>query len=79
MARPMLTFVVSALSALSSWPASATQVMQRPADYKDPPREFPMGDPTPQLVSKRADGGYVQAAYFTNWCVLVARACGACD
>lgn len=69
-----MVFVLSAL-----WCASATQVMQRPADYKDPPREFPMGDPTPQLVSKRADGGYVQAAYFTNWCVLVARACGACD
>ncbi|EPS99490.1 hypothetical protein FOMPIDRAFT_40309 [Fomitopsis schrenkii] len=57
--------MVFALGAL--WCASATQVMQRPADYKDPPREFAMGDPTPQLVSKRADGGYVQAAYFTNW------------
>lgn len=64
--------MVLALGAL--WCASATQVMQRPADYKDPPREFAMGDPTPQQVSKRADGGYVQAAYFTNWYVVVARA-----
>ncbi|KZT03657.1 carbohydrate-binding module family 5 protein [Laetiporus sulphureus 93-53] len=46
---------------------SATQVMQRPADYMDPPREYTTGDPTPQVVKKRSNDGYVQAAYFTNW------------
>ncbi|KAI0916344.1 hypothetical protein AcW1_009855 [Taiwanofungus camphoratus] len=58
-----LAFV--ALAALVS--VDATQVMQRPAGYMDPPREFATGDPTPQKINKRADNGYVQAAYFTNW------------
>ncbi|EED82727.1 hypothetical protein POSPLDRAFT_58726 [Postia placenta Mad-698-R] len=63
-------FVIAgaALCALVLAPtAHATQVMQRPADYKEPPREFATGDPTPNVVRKRADDGYIQAAYFTNW------------
>ncbi|KAH9832008.1 glycoside hydrolase superfamily [Rhodofomes roseus] len=65
MARSMFLSALLVLSAL--WCAGATQVMQRPADYMSPPREYAMGDPEPQTISKRADGGYVQAAYFTNW------------
>ncbi|GBE84663.1 Endochitinase B1 [Sparassis crispa] len=41
--------------------------MQRPADYMDPVRIYPTGNPFPQAIHKRAGTGYVQAAYFTNW------------
>ncbi|TFK47348.1 hypothetical protein OE88DRAFT_1714540 [Heliocybe sulcata] len=47
--------------------ANATQVMQRPPNYKSPPNKVQTNsDPTIQTIHKRA-GGKVQAAYFTNW------------
>lgn len=46
---------------------SATQVMQRPDNYKDPIRTFKTETPpTPTIIQKRATGK-VSAAYFTNW------------
>ncbi|PCH38885.1 carbohydrate-binding module family 5 protein [Wolfiporia cocos MD-104 SS10] len=63
----VLLGAVAALTALVSVQAAPTEVMQRPADYKDAPLVVPMGDPTPEVVHKRAGSGYVQAAYFTNW------------
>lgn len=58
-----LLFLLSALALM----ASATQVMQRPADYKDPPNKVQTNpDPQVQQIHKRASGK-VQAAYFTNW------------
>lgn len=46
--------------------SNATQVMQRPADYKDAPRNTTVGEPTPNVIQKRATSK-VQIAYFTNW------------
>ncbi|KAI0071673.1 hypothetical protein K474DRAFT_1606521 [Panus rudis PR-1116 ss-1] len=45
---------------------SATQVMHRPDNFKDAPRKFSVGHPTPKIIHKRA-GAKTQAAYFTNW------------
>ncbi|TCD65253.1 hypothetical protein EIP91_002917 [Steccherinum ochraceum] len=45
---------------------NATQVMHRPATYKNAPHKFAPGNPTAQVIHKRA-GAKVQAAYFTNW------------
>ena len=64
-----------ALAALVS--VDATQVMHRPAAYKDAPRKFATGAAETKIVHKRADTK-VQAAYFTNWCVAgsdIGRAC----
>jgi chitinase len=47
-----------------------TQVMQRPADYKLPPKNSSVVqlNPDPHTIHKRTTG-HVQAAYFTNWYV----------
>ncbi|KAH9945514.1 glycoside hydrolase superfamily [Amylocystis lapponica] len=63
LARTLLP--VAALLAAVTY-TSATQVMQRPANYKDPIREYATGNPQPQVIHKRSEG-HVQAAYFTNW------------
>lgn len=47
----------------------ATQVMQRPANYKAKPHVVTPAKIEPQVVHKRADSK-VQFAYFTNWYVL---------
>ncbi|KAI0708099.1 glycosyl hydrolases family 18-domain-containing protein [Cerioporus squamosus] len=44
----------------------ATQVMHRPAAYKDAPRKVATGAAETKVIHKRASGK-VQAAYFTNW------------
>ena len=46
----------------------ATQVMHRPAGYKDAPHKFATAHAETKIVHKRA-GSHVQAAYFTNWFV----------
>ena len=49
----------------------ATQVMQRPATYKNAPHKVQTNTTAePKVVHKRANT-HVQAAYFTNWCVVV--------
>ena len=68
-------FLAAALAALVV--VDATQVMHRPAAYKDAPRKFATGAAETKIVHKRADTK-VQAAYFTNWCVAgsdIGRAC----
>ena len=55
-----------ALAALVA--VDATQVMHRPAGYKDAPRKFATAHAETKIVHKRA-GSHVQAAYFTNWFV----------
>ncbi|KAI0746667.1 glycoside hydrolase superfamily [Daedaleopsis nitida] len=44
----------------------ATQVMQRPAAYKEPPHKVTPAKVEPKIIHKRADNK-VQFAYFTNW------------
>ena len=45
----------------------ATQVMHRPARYKDAPNKFSLEtDPKTQVIHKRASGK-ASIAYFTNW------------
>ncbi|KAA1477051.1 hypothetical protein DENSPDRAFT_867476 [Dentipellis sp. KUC8613] len=46
--------------------ANATQVMQRPASYKQTPHNYTIGHPKPQIIQKRA-GSKINAGYFTNW------------
>ena len=48
----------------------ATQVMQRPGDFKTATLHKVDTDPKAEskIIHKRA-GSKVQAAYFTNWCV----------
>jgi len=52
--------------------ANATQVMHRPAAYKDAPHTYASGNPKPQTIHKRS-GAKVQAAYFTNWGIYAAN------
>ncbi|THH28885.1 hypothetical protein EUX98_g5303 [Antrodiella citrinella] len=53
-------------SLVAIFAVNATQVMQRPAIYKDAPHKYALGNPEPQVIHKRS-GAKVQAAYFTNW------------
>jgi len=48
----------------------ATQVMQRPVNFKSPPPKYTTVRVTPQIVHKRASGK-IQAGYFTNWLVIL--------
>ncbi|GJE98248.1 glycoside hydrolase family 18 protein [Phanerochaete sordida] len=45
---------------------SATQIMQRPATYKDAPHKYAHGESVPRIIHKRS-GAKVNMAYFTNW------------
>ena len=47
---------------------SATQVMQRPANYKDAPNKYPTGQSVPRIIHKRS-GAKANIGYFTNWYV----------
>ena len=47
----------------------ATQVMHRPADYKDAPHQYEQGKSVPRIIHKRS-GAKVNMAYFTNWYTL---------
>ncbi|OCH89471.1 hypothetical protein OBBRIDRAFT_664377 [Obba rivulosa] len=63
-AQVLLSLVAALLAAVVA--VSATQAMQRPAEYKDAARHYATGSPKPESIHRRA-GEYVQAAYFTNW------------
>ena len=45
---------------------SATQVMQRPANYKDAPHKYATGESVPRIIHKRS-GAKANIGYFTNW------------
>ncbi|EKM53324.1 glycoside hydrolase family 18 protein [Phanerochaete carnosa HHB-10118-sp] len=45
---------------------SATQVMQRPSNYKDAPHKYPQGQSVPRIIHKRS-GAKANIGYFTNW------------
>lgn len=64
--RRVLALAIAVLTV--SLVVDATQVMHRPDNYQDAPRQVQTGNVTPQIVHKRSPG-MVQAAYFTNWCV----------
>ena len=63
-----MSFVRRALLLLIALVAvNATEVMQRPDNYKDAPRKFlTETPPKPTIIHKRANAK-VSAAYFTNW------------
>ena len=61
------TAVLVAIVALGAMLAvNATQVMQRPDNYKQTPKKAAMGSPSAKVVTKRAIGK-TNSAYFTNW------------
>lgn len=60
--------LVASLAFAAVFSVSATQVMHRPDNYKEPPHKFTEGHVTPQVIHKRA-GAKVNMAYFTNWFV----------
>ena len=64
--RNTLLLAVVGLTALLA--VNATQVMHRPDNYKDAPRNGTVGHPTPHVVHKRATA-HANSAYFTNWYV----------
>ncbi len=73
-----LKSIFLALLPIVSLCVEATQVMHRPASFKDTPHSFNIEkSPETKVVQKRATGK-VQVAYFTNWLVLVlgSTACG---
>ncbi|KAL4248233.1 glycosyl hydrolase 18 family protein [Abortiporus biennis] len=65
--RRVLALATAGLAAIIA--VNATQVMHRPAKFKDVPSEFQVGHVTPEIIHKRAaaSSNKVQAAYFTNW------------
>ncbi|KAI0646213.1 glycosyl hydrolases family 18-domain-containing protein [Trametes meyenii] len=59
-------FFLAAVALAAFVVVDATQVMQRPATFKDTPKKAVTTNVKPQIIHKRA-GSKVQAAYFTNW------------
>lgn len=52
---------------------NATQVMHRPATYKEPPATYAIEEnPTVNTIQKR-DTGKASMAYFTNWGIYAAN------
>lgn len=62
----LMLLVAAAFAAVLT--VSATQVMHRPVNYKDSPRNFTQGKAEPHIIHKRATGK-ANMAYFTNWYV----------
>lgn len=69
-----MSFVRRALLLLIALVAvNATQVMQRPENYKDAPRKFQTETPPKPTVVHKRGNARVSAAYFTNWSIYGAN------